>query len=137
MPLFASSEELYAIQGPFLENLTVHPVLGPKLATAGTSFSLLYSEPDAIFGMDCTQDPPVFSAGDDAAGREFKVRIQMRADDGHRFWLGKLKAPVALATRKLKVSGAMTELMGLLPILGPVYGNYREHLIGSGHESLV
>lgn len=61
----------------------------------------------------------------------------MSADDGHQFWLGKLKGPVALATRQMTVSGALTELMGLLSVMGPINASYREHLQQSGHESLL
>ncbi len=73
--------------------------------------------------------------GADADGRDAEVELTMSADDGHRFWLGQLNLPVALAKRKIKVGGGVTKLMGLVPALQPAYALYRKHLAELGREA--
>jgi hypothetical protein len=137
MAVFGTSEELYEVLTPFYESLTTDPQIGPKFVKANTSFRINHTGPEGTFLLDATQDPAVLTVGDKAVAGNPAVDLTMSGDDGHKFWLGKLNLPVALATRKVKVSGGVTGLMGLLPALAPAYAKYREHLASLGRPAEV
>ncbi|NMO91656.1 hypothetical protein HH311_17905 [Actinomycetospora sp. TBRC 11914] len=122
---------------PYLKGIITDPELGPKFAKANTSFKVNYTEPEANFLLDCTVDPPVLHVGEEATSRAADVDLTMSADDGHKFWLGKLNLPVALARKKVVVAGPVTKLMGLLPALSPAFAKYRQHLSDTGREDLL
>lgn len=132
MSIFSSSEDMYAVFTPFMQSLTTDPVVGPKFAAAKTSFRVNHTDPDGVFLLDATVDPPHLYVGEEAEGREAEVDLTMSADDGHKFWLGELNLPMALARRKVKVAGGVTKLMGLVPALQPAFSLYREHLVSVG-----
>lgn len=134
MSVFTSSDEMYEVFTPFMQSLTTDPVVGKKFSSANTSFRVIHEDPDGVFLLDATVDPPVLYVGADADGRQAEVDLTMSAEDGHKFWLGQLNLPVALARRKIKVSGGVAKLMGLVPALQPAYGLYREHLTAIGRE---
>jgi hypothetical protein len=134
MPVFKSSDEMYEVFTPFMQSLTTDPVVGKKFSAANTSFRVVHEGPDGVFLLDATVDPPVLYVGGDTEGRSAEVDLTMSADDGHKFWLGQLNLPVALARRKIKVSGGVAKLMGLVPALQPAYGLYRDHLASIGRE---
>jgi hypothetical protein len=135
--VFGSAEELYGIVTPFLEEIVSDPEIGPKFVAGNTSFRVTYSDPEAVFFLDATQNPPIVKSGKDAEAADAEVSLLMSADDGHKFWLGKLNIPVSLARRKVKVDGSVTKLLGLLPALQPAYGRYRAHLEATGHAALI
>jgi len=135
VPDFASSQDMYAVFTPFMQSLTTDPVVGPKFVAAKTSFRVLHTDPEGVFLLDATADPAVLYVGPDATGRDAEVELTMSADDGHKFWLGQLNLPVALAKRKIKVAGGVTKLMGLVPALQPAYALYQQHLAEIGREA--
>jgi putative sterol carrier protein len=135
MPMFTSTEDMYSVFTPFMQSLTTDPVVGAKFSAAKTSFRVNHTDPDGVFLLDATVDPPVLYVGDDALAREPEVDLTMSAEDGHKFWLGQLNLPVALARRKIKVSGGVAKLMGLVPALQPAYALYRDHLASIGREA--
>ncbi len=135
MSAFSSSDELYQVMVPFYEGLTTHSEVGPKFAKANTSFRLVHHDPEATFVMDATQNPAVLTYGEAAQSGEVAVELTMSADDGHKFWLGKLNLPVALARRKVKVKGNVASLLGILPALQPAYAHYRAHLESLGRPA--
>ncbi|RHW28146.1 hypothetical protein D0Z08_03905 [Nocardioides immobilis] len=135
MTVFTSSDDMYAVFTPFMQSLTTDPVVGKKFVSANTSFKVAHEDPDGVFLLDATVDPPVLYVGEDAEGRTAEVDLTMSAEDGHKFWMGQLNLPVALARRKIKVSGGVAKLMGLVPALQPAYELYRSHLVSIGRES--
>jgi hypothetical protein len=137
MATFGSAEEYYGVLTPFLEQITKDPEIAPKFVVANTSFRVNYTDPEATFLLDATQDPPVVLVGDAAMAAEPEVELSMSSDDGHKFWLGKLNIPVALARRKVKVTGPIGKLLGMLPAIQPAFARYQTYLKESGHDALV
>lgn len=135
MSVFTSPEDMYSVFTPFMQSLTTDPVVGPKFAAANTSFRVNHTEPAGVFLLDATVNPPVLYVGEDATGHQAEVDLTMTADDGHKFWLGQLNLPVALAKRKIKVGGGVTKLMGLVPALQPAYALYKNHLTAIGRAT--
>lgn len=137
MTRFDSSEELYGVFTPFLEQLVLDPVVGPKFSAANTSFQVNYSEPDAVFVLDATKSPPEVYSGQAAAEFPTELKLTMCADDGHKFWLGGLNIPIALAKRKVKIDGPISKLLGMLPAIQPAYAKYKSYLSDHGHANLL
>jgi hypothetical protein len=135
MTVFTSSDDMYSVFTPFMESLTTDPVVGRKFVPANTSLRVNHEDPDGVFLLDATVDPPVLYVGAEAEGRPAEVDLTMSAEDGHKFWMGQLNLPVALARRKVKVSGGVARLMGLVPALQPAYELYRSHLVSIGREA--
>jgi len=69
-----------------------------------------------------------------AAAEQVEVEMFMSTDDGHRFWLGELNIPMALARRKVRVDGPIGTLLKLLPALQPAFAMYRTFLKEQGME---
>jgi hypothetical protein len=136
MAVFASADDMYAHFGPYLNELMTDPVIGPKFAASKTSFRVNYSDPDAVMVLDATRDPAAVIIGEEAAAFSPEVELFMSADDGHKFWLGDLNIPIALARRKVTINGSIAKLLGMLPAITPAFGKYRvycrEHPVASG-----
>lgn len=132
MPVFSSAEEAEKVYAAFFEHITLHPDLRGKFVEAGSAFRANYSDPDSAVAIDASSDPPVVRVGDEARAAPVDVELFMSADDGHKFWLGDLNIPMAMARRKVKIEGSVGTLLGLLPAMRPAFGMYREFLISQG-----
>lgn len=128
MTPYHSTEEMYNVLVPFYERLVSDPVVSPKFAKTDTSFRIRHYDPEACFLLDASKESLVLRHGSEAEAGHAEVELQMSARDGHRFWLGELNLPVMLARKKIKVTGGVTKLLGLVPALQPAYAMYRAHL---------
>jgi len=136
MKAFASADELYAVITPFLDRVTTGN-LRSKFSAVGDMVLITYSDPDAQFLLDTRHDPPQVRVGDDASVDSPDIELSMSADNGHKLWLGELNITSALATRKIKVSGPLMKLLGLVPVFQPVYAEYRSYLTEIGRPELL
>ena len=132
MATFQSADDVYKIFGTFLAELTQEPEMRPKFVAANTSFLVNYTDPDSKILVDCTCNPPTVVT-DPPADATAEIKLNMSADDGHKFWLGKLNMTVALARKQVKVSGPMAKMMKLLPALKPGFAKYRTYLEQNGY----
>ena len=131
MATFSDAQEVYDVLGTFLDEITKAPDLRSKFASANTSFLVNQSDPDCQILVDCTTDPPRVVCG--PVGETAEIEMFMTADDGHRFWQGKLNATIALAKKQIKVKGPLSKLMKLLPAVQPAFPRYRTFLEQQGH----
>ena len=136
MATFQTADEVYEIFAKFLIQLTQEPDMRPKFVAADTSFLVSYVDPDSRILVDCTCDPPRVVI-DPPADADAEIKLGMSADDGHKFWLGKLNMTVALAKKQVKVSGPMAKMMKLLPALKPGFAKYRTYLEQNGYSDKV
>lgn len=136
MATFETADDVYGIFGKFLTELTQEPDMRPKFVAADTSFLVNYTEPESRILVDCTCDPPRVVT-DPPADAIAEIKLGMSAEDGHKFWLGKLNMTVALAKKQVKVSGPMAKMMKLLPALKPGFAKYRTYLEQNGHSDKV
>jgi SCP-2 sterol transfer family. len=132
MPTFQSADEVYKILGTFLDGLTKDPDMRPKFVAADTSFLVDYTDPVSRILVDCTCDPPRVVT-DTPADTPAEILIGMSADDGHKFWLGKLNMTIALAKKQVKVSGPMSKMLKLLPAMRPAFPRYQAYLEANGY----
>jgi hypothetical protein len=133
---FASSEEVEKIVGGFLEQAIARPDFIKKFADTQTIFRITYTNPEAIVWLDCKYDPPRVLYGADTGLAE-DVSVQMEADLANRFWLGKLNLVLAMAQRQVKTKGPTTKMMKLLPLLRPLFAEYKVYLARMGRDDLL
>jgi putative sterol carrier protein len=132
---FTTSEQLYDVFTGFMKDMAADPVLGPKFVKSKTAFRINYTDPDASILVDCTHDPIQITEG--ASDSKPDVELTMKADNGHLFWMGKLKITTAITKRKVKVNGPVTKMMNLLPALDPAFARYRSYLAEKGYDDLL
>jgi alkyl sulfatase BDS1-like metallo-beta-lactamase superfamily hydrolase len=135
LAIFASSDQLYDVFVGFMEDMAADPLLGPKFVKSKTIFRINYTDPDASILVDCTHDPIHITGGPSDVKPD--VELTMSADNGHHFWIGKLKITTAITKRKVKVNGQVTKMMNLLPALDPAFARYRTYLAEKGYADLV
>lgn len=135
MSFFTSSEQLYDVFTGFMKDMAADPELGPKFVKSKTAFRINYTDPDASILVDCRHDPIQITEGPSDAKPD--VELTMNADNGHLFWMGKLKITTAITKRKVKVNGQVTKMMNLLPALDPAFARYRSYLAEKGYSNLL
>ncbi|MDT5055754.1 MAG: hypothetical protein QOF66_4120 [Mycobacterium sp.] len=135
MGYFTTTEQLYDVFTGFMKDMAADPVLGPKFVKSKTAFRINYTDPDASILVDCTHDPIQITEG--ASDSKPDVELTMKADNGHLFWMGKLKITTAITKRKVKVNGQVTKMMNLLPALDPAFARYRSYLAEKGYDDLL
>jgi hypothetical protein len=134
--VFQSPDELYKILGGFLEQVVADPQIGPKFASADLRVLTRYTDPDAAVLLDCTQNPPQVTCNP-PEGTEAEFKMEMSADDGHKFWQGKFNVALALAKKQVKVEGPLAKMMKLLPAMQPAYAKYKVFLQENGRADLI
>jgi hypothetical protein len=136
MSSFKSAEELDEVLVRFLSEAMRDPEVGKKFAATETVFRVDYTNPDAVMWVDCRQFPPAVRLGT-ADEAEAVITLGMSADDGHKFWLGRLNMTTALAKRQVAVKGPVTTIMKLLPAVKPVFSRYEAYLKELGRDDLL
>jgi putative sterol carrier protein len=136
MATFSDADEVYKTVGAFLEDITHSEDLGPKFAASNTSFLISYSDPIADMLVDCTGDMPEVKCGE-GVGESAEIQLTMSADDGHKFWLGKLNMTIAMAKGQVKAKGPVSKMMKLLPAMRPAFPRYAEFLKENGRTDLL
>lgn len=137
MPVFSSTDEAETLMHKFFDQVTSDADLRPKFVGANTAFRTLYTDPDATLVIDARTDPPTVLIGKAARDADVDVELVMSSDDGHKFWLGNLNIPMAIARRKVKINGPTGKMLKLLPALQPAFGMYRDFLVAEGHSDKI
>jgi hypothetical protein len=135
MAYFNSSEQLKDILGSFFHVLALDPVISPKLKASKLKIRFDYSDPDLSISMDLEKDPISILFNDDSI--EPEVRMSMKADVAHRFWLGKVNLIAALTRREMVAKGPIPKILKLLPAIKPAYTLYPEYLKEKGRADLI
>ncbi len=119
MSVFKDVDQMYEV----LEDVWNHAIketeFGPKLKEYEISYKFIIKEPNGYLFVD--HDKVV--SGDEA-NRDAVITMELSSDTVHKFWLKKIKLPVALATRKIKSKGPIPKVLKILPFLKPVYELY-------------
>jgi hypothetical protein len=122
MPVFNDTEHMYGILGALFEMLATDPVVGKKYNDENINLQFVINDPDGQIWLMHGDEKPFVALGDQDVDADIVMWIA--GDDCHRFWLQKLKLPVALAKRKVRAKGPMSKILGLLPLLKPAYQAY-------------
>ena len=134
---FTDADQFQDTLGVFLAKVMEDPTVGKAFAATGALVKIVFDDPDTVMWIDCRVPTPVVTCDAHAHTSEPDLMLTMSADNGHRFWLGKLSLPVALTSRKVKVKGPANMLMRLLPALKPVFSQYEQFLLERGRSDLL
>lgn len=134
MSYFRDADEVYRVLGGMLEILGEDEELA--IGRADTVIENRYSDPDAVITITLRPEKrAVVEYGDSAA--EAEIVLTMASDVAHRFWLGEVNVPLALAHGEMTATGPTPKLLALVPLLQPVFPRYRELLSEQGRADLA
>ena len=135
--MFTSEEDVYQHLGRLLEEMCADPVLGPQWQRADTVVQYRTFDPDSRSTVDLRADsvPTVHLGGSDELVPE--IVMTMSADTAHRFFLGEVCVPVAIARREILTQGPATKVLKLLPLVKPFFPRYRALVEAEGRADLV
>lgn len=126
MPIFKSSEELQKVLGSFFDKLIRDPIIGAKLKASKLIIRFNYKNPGLSITANCSLLEIGLSYNDTETKPE--VEMFMEADVAHKFWLGKINLPLAIARRQMIAKGPIPKILKLLPVIKPAYKLYEEHI---------
>ncbi|MBI5117151.1 SCP2 sterol-binding domain-containing protein [Candidatus Poribacteria bacterium] len=140
MGYFKDSQQFYQIFGEFMKRVVSHPEVGPKLQKAKIKIRFNYTDPEASILLNFADPAPPgqfgnYELGD--KGTPADVTMTQSADFTHRYWQGKENAVTALATKKIKASGAVQKALGLVTAIRPTFAIYKQVLKELGYENLI
>jgi hypothetical protein len=136
MGVFKDEAEVYQYTGGIFEEALADPEIGPKFAASGVILKVVHTEPDAVFTVDMPSRKVLY--GDDARnGPKPVVEMRMKADVGHRFWLGKVNISLALAKGEMRAKGPVPKILKLVPLAKSLFPRYRDMLVKAGRSDLL
>jgi putative sterol carrier protein len=133
---FSNAQEVYETLGKLHADLAADEELAPKFRKANTIVQYDYRDPDSTITVRLQEgEPSDVDFGE--TEMEPEVVMSMEADTAHRFWLGKVNVPVALARGQIKASGPVAKILKLVPLTKPAFPRYKAQLETQGREDLV
>jgi len=136
MAVFKDEAEVYQYIGGIFEEALADPVIGQKFAESGLILKVVHTEPDSVFTVDMPAGKVLY--GDDARnGPKPVVEMRMKADVGHRFWLGKVNISLALAKGEMRAKGPVPKILKLVPLAKSLFPKYREMLVRNGRADIA
>jgi pyruvate/2-oxoglutarate/acetoin dehydrogenase E1 component/TPP-dependent pyruvate/acetoin dehydrogenase alpha subunit len=135
MPTFESTEQLYEVMGALFDRIKSEPGVADGLLEGKMVVRFHWKEPDGEATIDLRSDPIRFVLG--PSDQTPDVEMIQSADTAHRFWLGELNVPQAIATRKVVSKGSVPKALKLLPAVKPAFAMYREVLAERGLDRLI
>ena len=136
MAYFKDEQEVYRYIGQLFLDLMEDDELMPKFRRANTIVKYAFRNPDSTITVRMREDAePQVDLGHSDLDPE--VVMTMDADIAHRFWLGQVNVPVALARGQMKAQGPVAKVLKLLPLVKPVFPRYKAQLEAAGRADLV
>lgn len=135
MPVFKDAAEVYRYVGGIFEAAIADPEIGPKTKESGLSMRFNYTDPESELFIDFARG--TVAVGGDVPATEATLRLAMKADDAHRFWLGRLNLVMAIAKGQVRVKGPVPEMLKLLPLAKPLFERYHRLLEEDGRHDLL
>lgn len=136
MAYFEDADEVYETIGKLHADLAVDEELGPRFLNANTIVQYRYREPEATITVRLSEDEEI-QVDFGETEMEPEVEMSMEADTAHRFWLGKVNVPRALARGQIKARGPVAKILKLVPLTKPAFARYKAQLEAQGRDDLV
>jgi hypothetical protein len=143
MSYFKDSQECDQILGNFFRKMSdgvaaKDPVLMEiqrKMAEMGLVVKFVWREPELTLTLDFTKDPFGVHTNDETINPT--ATFTLTADNGHKFWHGKINLAKALTTKTIVARGPIPKILKLLPVIEPMYKRYPAYLKEIGRADLV
>jgi putative sterol carrier protein len=110
------------------------PEIGPKTKEAGLTIRFDFTEPESTIYIDFVNGEVFFDA---VPPTDPAIKLNMKADDANKFWLGKLNLVMAMAKGQVRAKGSVSEMLKMLPLAKPLYVRYEARLRDQGREDLI
>ncbi|MCC6213801.1 MAG: hypothetical protein IT376_02960 [Polyangiaceae bacterium] len=133
MSPFADQGDLYRVFGALFERVSAEPAVAAPLVAGGFVLRFHYTEPAGVVTVDLRGPALRWELGPSALRPD--LEMFQSAEVAHRFWLGELNVPLALASRKVVARGDVTKALALLPAVRPVFPLYRALLAELGRDA--
>ncbi len=124
MGYFENADEVNTYIGGVFRAAAEHPTQGPKLAAAGITMQLHYTDPDCELTVRFHE--PRLETIEGPCDVPADIHLYMRADDADRFWRGDYNLAVGLAKGQVKAKGPVSKILKLVPLTKPLFPIYRE-----------
>ncbi|MFC1706836.1 pyruvate dehydrogenase complex E1 component subunit beta [Planctomycetota bacterium] len=135
MNCFQDTDHLYQVLDALFQRLATEETLAQELVSGNLVLRFCYHDPEGQVTMDLRQAPITWKFGETEL--EPELTMIQSADVAHRFWLGRLSIPRAIATRQVVSRGPVRKALKLLPALKPAYSLYPQVLRDLGYEELA
>ncbi len=135
MPVFDSTDQLYRVMGALFDDIRSTPGIADGLLEGRMIVRFVWRAPDGEATVDLRSSPITYTLG--PSELEPDVELIQSADIAHRFWLGRLNVPQAIAARKVVAKGSIPKALKLLPAIRPAFDLYRRALVAQGLEHLA
>ncbi len=110
----------------------VRSTAAKKFYDSGITIKFTLSEPEGtIWVIHGNENPRAVLGNYDGKP---DVEMILSSDNAHKFWLKQLSIPVALATRKIRTKGSVTKVLGLIPLVNPIFELYPKYCKIKGIE---
>jgi putative sterol carrier protein len=136
MAFFKNAEEAYCYIGKMFESVVTIPDFVQATKGTGLVLRLNYSDPDTVILVNFPAQEVRYGEAA-ATATDATVDLYMTCDDAHRFWLGKLNFPVAMARKRLRMEGSTAKALKLLPLTKPLFAAYEKMLTDDGRTDLL
>lgn len=131
---YQNAEELYKIFAAMIEKVKKDQELTNKLVASNLVVALKIPNIEGLITMDLKGEINVtFGATD------IKPDVTSIQNDEifNKFWQGKVNIMLAMTKGQIRVQGAATQMLKLLPTLTPVYNLYAEALKDADRVDLI
>ncbi len=135
MSTFRNIEHLYQVLDTLFGRLSAQPPIVEALQAGCFVLRFHYSDPVGQVTVDLTRPQLHWELGDSALKPD--LELFQAAEVAHRFWLGELNVPLAIASRKVVARGDITRALALLPAVKPAFPIYREVLADLGMQQAL
>jgi 2-oxoisovalerate dehydrogenase E1 component len=135
MYVFSDIEQLYEVLDATFRRARQDPEVAQELRAGNLVVRFRYHDPTGEITIDLTQDPITWTCGQSDLPAD--VTMTQSGDTSHRFWLGQLSVPRAIATGQIVARGSVPKALALLPAVKPIFGIYEQTLRELGYARLI
>ncbi|MGH2784361.1 MAG: SCP2 sterol-binding domain-containing protein [Actinomycetota bacterium] len=137
MALFKDTQEVYKYLAQIFKVAMTDPALVEKTKGSGLIVRIDYTDPDSTIGVVFDEGALYLGTAELPEGFKPNMELKMSADDGHRFWLGKLNMTAAMARGKVRAKGSVPKMLKLMPLAKPLRASYEKILANDGRQDLI
>ncbi len=123
MPIFADTNELYAVMRELWDQIKADPIMSQDLLKSQLIVRFHYKEPDGYITIDGSDGREIKITLGDCDAKPI-VEMTMKSDVAHAFWSGKENPAVALLSGKMQSKGPVNRALALLPVVKPAFQIY-------------
>lgn len=134
MPVFQNDQEIYKYIGGVFERALEDPTLGARLKDSQIIAEINYSDPAAVITVDMQNGKVYRGPTSDVIPN---IKMFMTADNGNKFWLGKLNLAAAMAKGQVRAKGPVSKMLKMLPASKAMFPFYKEMLEADGRQDLM